>query len=347
MTSQIAATKKLTLSTSTVIPWLSYAIDQDKNLAPIFNKLKIADKIFEDQDGRISIDTVDRLFNEIANLLNIEDFGLRVGSIFSTSSNNILHFLLMSCGTLQDASRYLQDYYILYSDEPCPELIVDGDDACLRFFFHPIASESDRPIRYEAVMSSTYYWLRIHSGKRFAPKEVRFKYSKPRYANKYESVFKAPVLFDQRDYEIVFDKAWLSYQTYEANRLLMSNIENQAILLKEKIQEQQGATAYKLKKLLRDGVLPFDCTQQDAADTLGISTRTLNRYLSMQRTSFKALIKQERIRLAKILLTKLVSIDDISFQVGYSCRRAFDRAFHESEQMTPAQFRSHNFGLPE
>ncbi|HFQ4919224.1 TPA: helix-turn-helix domain-containing protein [Vibrio vulnificus] len=87
------------------------------------------------------------------------------------------------------------------------------------------------------------------------------------------------------------------------------------------------------------GVLPH-FTVDWFANLLGMSTRTLQRYLTDHGTSLKKLRDASRYHLAKQLLGNEKKLPhEVAWQCGYNDLSNFNRAFKAWEGVTPAQFR--------
>jgi AraC-like DNA-binding protein len=79
----------------------------------------------------------------------------------------------------------------------------------------------------------------------------------------------------------------------------------------------------------------------DVAHWLGVSTRSLQRYLAAQNTSFSILLEQSRIERAQELLKSTnLTHRDIASALGYRHQTDFSRAFGRVCGVTPRQFRS-------
>jgi len=77
-----------------------------------------------------------------------------------------------------------------------------------------------------------------------------------------------------------------------------------------------------------------------AADIAGMSTRTLQRVLRANRTSYSELIENLRFDLATQLLADSdMKVIDIALQLGYEHSQNFSRAFHRVSGLTPQQYR--------
>lgn len=81
------------------------------------------------------------------------------------------------------------------------------------------------------------------------------------------------------------------------------------------------------------------------AECMGVSTRSLQRYLATHGTSFSELLEQTRILVAREMLTETtMSHRDIARELGYRYDTHFSRAFRRVCGVTPRQYRSYVSG---
>jgi AraC-like DNA-binding protein len=79
----------------------------------------------------------------------------------------------------------------------------------------------------------------------------------------------------------------------------------------------------------------------DAARGLGVSTRTLQRRLADEATSFQTLLAETRAKLSRHYLTKThLSTPEIAFLLGYSEQNSFYRSFREWTGLSPEEVRN-------
>lgn len=78
----------------------------------------------------------------------------------------------------------------------------------------------------------------------------------------------------------------------------------------------------------------------EAARDLNVSTRTLQRRLGEEGTSFQGLLSEVRLKLSQHYLTRTnLSIPEIAFLLGYSEQNSFYRSFRDWTGFTPEQAR--------
>jgi AraC-like DNA-binding protein len=88
---------------------------------------------------------------------------------------------------------------------------------------------------------------------------------------------------------------------------------------------------------LQDGVPPLNAITR----RLGISERTLRRRLKSVGTSYNGILKEMRAAAAKDLLqNKMVTVDRVAAQLGYSESANFRHAFKRWTGQSPQSYRS-------
>lgn len=319
-----------------MLPLIQYAESlglSRKRLALLAN---IPEQILADPEQRMEITQADKLYSLVRTTLNIPHLGLKMGIRLGTGSYNLLQHLLLSCGTLAQAYRYMCQYYTLFTDEPPPVLMGNSQEAVLRWHFHPETTEISR---YEAVLAATKHWFSLHCGKRFQLNRVSFRHSLPGYVPALHKAFGPHMLFEQPHYEVAFDAHWLNHSSRPTNPAVIAAIEPQLqIMMREKAG--QHPLSHKIRQWFLSDRLSLNASQEQTAERLGLSLRTLHRQLQQEGTHFRRLKDDLRIEIAKERLsTSDDSVESIGLQVGYSSRRAFDRAFFALTQESPAGYR--------
>lgn len=76
------------------------------------------------------------------------------------------------------------------------------------------------------------------------------------------------------------------------------------------------------------------------AKELAVSTRSLQRHLKDEHTSFRDVLEQTRLGIAKQLLRSQHGLGEIAFGLGFSDQSAFHRWFRRATGTTPGRFRS-------
>lgn len=108
---------------------------------------------------------------------------------------------------------------------------------------------------------------------------------------------------------------------------------------------QDGQSTWKFISLLRMMIQPYlNGGRTDvsfAAELAGISTRTLQRKLKLNGSSYSQIVQQARFELARSYLDEPgMKIMDVAMMAGYESPQHFSRAFRRFNGVTPSQYRS-------
>lgn len=97
-----------------------------------------------------------------------------------------------------------------------------------------------------------------------------------------------------------------------------------------------SVVAHLIRSLLSSGY----CNEQHIANILQITPRTLQRKLQQKNTTFKALLNNIRLRLAKqYLLESNITSTEFSHSLGYSELSAFTRFFKRETSLSPSNYK--------
>ena len=99
-------------------------------------------------------------------------------------------------------------------------------------------------------------------------------------------------------------------------------------------------TSARVRGWLSETIASGRTSIDDAARGLSISTRTLQRRLTEEGTSFQTLLSETRLKLSRHYLTKThLSTAEIAFLLGYSEQNSFYRSFRDWTGLTPEEAR--------
>lgn len=112
------------------------------------------------------------------------------------------------------------------------------------------------------------------------------------------------------------------------------------------IHEKEPTLTASVIAILSESEQPSAVTIEYCAKCLAFSMTSFRRKLAHEHTSFK-LIQQKYLNELCIngLLTQSLRIDDLAFQLGYSERATFERAFKNKYGTTPASFKELSAGI--
>ena len=155
--------------------------------------------------------------------------------------------------------------------------------------------------------------------------------------------FQCPVQFDAAATEFFVPDEWITEKNINYDetlwRIAISRIE------KELLRFGQLDTTANVSKLIElnrnnNGKLP---RINRIAKILGISSRTLNRQLACENTSFKHLVETvQKQRAEELIIDSQLSIGNISELLGFSDQSSFGRSFRRWFGVSPRRYRHKN-----
>jgi len=265
--------------------------------------------------------------------------GLHIGEWLHPSNMGLLGYAMCNCATIKDAL-----YLVLSSNSH-----GYGNDSVhfsLSFIDGLIKMTLDckddiqqiRPwIEFTTAGWKSHYHHLTNLNFRDQPlfSEVSFPFSAHGKEAEYQRVLGCPVRFNQKETYITGSPAIFAQEIYTADSNSLALFMEQLGIKRDKSQLEDD-----IQTLIKK-TLPQTLTLEQAAKTFNFSASTLKRRLSDSGTSFNKLSLELKTEMAKQMLrNKTLSINEISYYLGYGKPSAFFRAFKNTSGMTPAQFRN-------
>jgi AraC-like DNA-binding protein len=232
------------------------------------------------------------------------------------------------------------DQMARYKQLTCPEdILQEKDDEKWSIQFRwLLADEAEPPVLIECCFAWVLSIARHGTGTRLSPLRVEFVQSRP-HVKTIERHFACPVVCGAPRNAIVFRAADAErpFVTRNAELLGMLAPQFEAELKQENDDENfaervRGAIQRKLT-----GRRP---TIEDIADALHVSSRTLQRRLQDEGSSFQRALEQARHHLARHYLNNsALELNEAAYLLGYEDANSFVRAFRTWEGVPPARWR--------
>lgn len=268
-----------------------------------------------------------------------DTFPLRVASFFRHEDNEIFGFLAMSCGTVGEAFDRTLQYSRLYTAGATYQMEVDRDSTTITWL--PWPGDLD-DAGYRAAMD--YHVANMEQAIRQLavspprPVEVRLRHAAPRDVAGYLEFYGSAPRFGSRRYELVYPVGLRDVGVTTFNSRLRDYFEKECQRLVEKVGAPAGAAAQARKALIAvmDG---GDSGIEAIAKRVGMSTRTLQRRLSEEQTSYNDLLTEVRQEFAKRYLERgTLTASEVAYLIGFTEPPAFFKAFKRWTGLTPREF---------
>jgi AraC-like DNA-binding protein len=232
------------------------------------------------------------------------------------------------------------DQMAKYKQLTCPEEIVqeiDEDEWSVQFRWL-LAEEVEPPVLIECAFAWVLSTARHGTGTRLSP--LRVELVQPRaHAKTIARHFGCQVVFGTPRNAIVFRAAdaHRPFVTRNAELLAMLAPQFEEELRQENKDENFGE---RVRKAIQQKLTGRRPSIDDIADALHISSRTLQRRLQDEGSSFQRVLDEARHQLARHYLNNSVlELNEAAYLLGYEDGNSFVRAFRTWEGVPPARWR--------
>ena len=288
---------------------------------------------------RISQRQLITAYHNAQRLSRIPYIGLIAGSRLRVTDYGIYGYGLISSANLREALEFSIQYHEMAAPTVRMSLWVE-DSPGLAIFGLEDRLHVDEIYRFnlELQFGLVFSLFKEMVGEDFLFEEIYAAMPRPDHAEEYARLFHCPVQFERERNEMRFSVAWLERPLIRANPItaeLAKEICNRILLemsIKQGVAEQVG------RILLQSIGTSSDV--DSVARSLHMSSRTLNRKLAQQGTSFHKILVGVRRELAvKFLRNTNLSLDEIAFRLGFSEAANFRRAFKKWTGRTASSYR--------
>jgi AraC-like DNA-binding protein len=274
-----------------------------------------------------------RIWQELALLRNIQGMlgpeaskglGVRVGSRYGAADLGLLG-LAMQCSTSPAHAFRVAEKYRL-SDLSFSSMSFLRSERGWRMELDASAVPPDcRRFCIERGLTAVFSLLQNLLQQSITPRAVKMSIPPPDNLDVFEAVFHCPVQFEQPEnvLELNVDVMYLPLPC--ANATALKTCEYYCNELVKTQQAQEGIVGRVRDTLTERGgeVLSMD----DLANSLSISTRTLRRLLAKEGYSYRQLMLEVRMSLARQLLCQGMGVEQVATSIGYAEIASFSRAF--------------------
>lgn len=271
---------------------------------------------------------------------DIPGLGLMMGAQFRITDFGILGYAILSSRSLRAAIPIIDRYQQLWGGSPnlfSSYKLGEKVSSQKEHSNHPPGRLHQFELEEAAAQFVSIRQLLEHPEK-FRLLKVTFSFPKPTYVELFEEIFQCPIEFGQPQSELFFPTEMLDYTFSAANDLAQELCQQQCEKFLRQIEDEGGLTEQIRTAIIRSpGEAP---SLTDLADSLNMSLRTLRRRLKAEGTTYKELLTEMRMQLAKeYLLETPLSLKEIGYLLGYTEVANFQRAFKNWYEITPREMR--------
>jgi AraC-like DNA-binding protein len=327
---------------STISSWallIAKALEADgHDSKSLFRSAGLDPAKLNDPDARFAVEGMGRLWRLAVQVTGDAYFGLKAASFWHPTTLNALGYSWMASDSLRDALTRMARYGRLVST--VADMSLEEFDGQFSFNLRSRIARADvPPAGVDAALATLVKMCRVSYGEDFNP--LRVVTQRPEFDDPapYREYFRAPVEFSADDNILYFSKESLETHLPTANPRLARI--NDKVITEYLAQFDKRSTATRVRAKLIDLLSAGSVTQQDVADSLHMSLRTLQRKLSDEKTSYKELLDETRRELAnQYLRESYLSVSEVTYLLGFSEPSNFARAFKRWTGHTPSAFRT-------
>ena len=205
--------------------------------------------------------------------------------------------------------------------------------------FHWLLADQVEPM---ALIECAFAWVlsvaRHGTGTRLSPLRMEFVQPRP-HIKAIERHFGCPVVCGAPHNAIVFRAADAQRPFVTRNAELLAMLAPQ---FEEELKRENGDESFvdRVRLAIQQKLTGQRPTIEDIADALHISSRTIQRRLQKEGSSFQRLLEEARHQLARQYLNNSVlELNEAAYLLGYNDANSFVRAFRTWEGVPPARWR--------
>ncbi|MBX2802189.1 MAG: AraC family transcriptional regulator [Myxococcales bacterium] len=325
-----------TISTSLARHVLDDAVTIGMTKTYAQSELRVTDEVLEHSDARIPADRIHTLIEHMLAVGGPDAF-LTGWSQKRFADLGPLGFLAATSDDVRSSLARVCPYMPTFTTDLTYRTIVDDEGVHL-FIGSPCAARQGLHARMAGAVGMLVALAPSFTGSPLEPVRVRLPGPACPQTSLRRDLFGDDVSYGGPVAELVTKRDLLDQPLKRADHDLSAFFEDQLSeqLLRLKVA---GGLVEEVRSAVR-ALLPTSPTLPDAARLLGMSTRTLQRRLTTEGTTFAQVVDDLRHALALQRLTEGASIGEVTFSLGFSEPSAFHRAFKRWTGTTPRLWRA-------
>jgi AraC-like DNA-binding protein len=262
-------------------------------------------------------------------------FGLRVAGHIKHTTFHALSYGLCASSTLKEAFERVQRFCHVASNAVEYEFFRCGSEYHL--VIEPTANVPFESI--DALVGAQLRMCRSLIGRDFSPLLIELRRPRPAKVDDFERLLRAPLRFNASHNRMVFDSDNIERPLEGGNPELARQSDAIAIQFLARI-ERDNVQA-RVREVLMQRLAKSEPSQEEVAEQLDMSARTLQRKLGDSGTTYKEILDETRHTLAIAYLSAPQhSVSDVTYLLGFSCGSSFTRAFRRWTGQSPSDWRA-------
>jgi AraC-like DNA-binding protein len=307
--------------------------------AALFTRAGLDTSRLEDPNARYRYEPVRRLWELAVAETGDPCFGLTAAQHWHPSNFHGLGYAWLASGSLKDALERLIRYFRIVTTDPEElRLVQHAEEYEFRVDTSKVQYRA-LDVEYDLLLALLMDACRISAGEAFAARRVSLQRTRPSCADRFEAFFGAEVRYGADANSVYFDRLALERQLPTGNLELARA--NETVVQTYLAHLDRSDVVMRVKVALLEHLPSGHVSEEEIAQGLHLSLRTLQRKLRDEGTSYKELLDETRRELAtEYIKNPHVSISEITYLLGFSEPSNFSRAFKRWTGSSPSAFRA-------
>lgn len=270
------------------------------------------------------------------------DFGICAGKRWNPTTFHALGFAWLASESLAEALFRVARYGKFLNDGVHYEL--KNEALTYRFIlkFNPVkttlTSTQLSPLSLDASISSLLIMIRMLLGEAFSPVSINCPHPPNSASFLMEQLARCPIHYDGEHIEFTFHRQDVEKKLFTGNVEL--GCTNEQIIARHLAELDTGNLINQVELLMTQQLPSGNIKEDNIAQQLNMSGRTLQRKLADSGTSFKKILETTRQQLARRYVSDdSLAISEVAYLLGFSEQANFTRAFKRWYGESPSQYR--------
>ena len=313
----------------------SYGLDSRE----LFSQAGLDHSRLHDPVARFSYPAVGRLWELATRLTGDSGFGLTVANYWHPTTLHALGYAWLASSNLEEAFERAVRYSRIVNTAAGGILRVERNAQTYRVVVGGEGlSQPPAQVSVEAALAMLMVMCRAAYGAEFRPLRVTLRRQKPDCADRFSEMFGAPVIFSEPENAIWIEPAVVSQPLITANPELVRI--NDQIVTDYLAQLDRADVIMRVRSKLVERLPGGRVDEEDIAQSINMSRRSLQRRLHDQGMSFTQLLENTRRELGlQYVRDSRYSFNEVAYLLGFSEPGNFSRAFKRWHGKSPSQYR--------